>query len=225
MFAHFSQVAADNESLKIEQKVDHLWSQALVIEDADDNKVKLKNGTIITIDPREKLFFSLFEAEVSKLVNESSISTMDSKTLHKLYMVLNKISFYSQSKKVTNSFRDFVELTEGKVEYHYIFVRSLVESLIAQWSFQDAVHISSVLPELIELKLPKLEELVSYNENSNIQYQYVYDTNLWADIGYWNTPTLYFFNESGDLLKQIVGWPEAGNKDEVLEAMHLIGLL
>lgn len=68
-----------------------------------------------------------------------------------------------------------------------------------------------------------VESVLKTNSESSIKYHYVYREAEWPEIDYWGTPAFYFY-KSGRLLRKIVGWPQEGRRQEILEALRLTGL-
>lgn len=50
-----------------------------------------------------------------------------------------------------------------------------------------------------------------------------YKRSEWPGINGWETPTFYFLRQ-GRVVKVVTGWPDTGRRNELVEAMHAIGL-
>lgn len=70
-----------------------------------------------------------------------------------------------------------------------------------------------------------LAETLKANEEIDLNpFAHVYSTSDWPEIGYWGTPTFYFYY-NGQLEHQLVGWPGKDNITELKKGLAKIGLL
>ncbi|MDP5138653.1 hypothetical protein ORJ04_22145 [Rheinheimera baltica] len=82
------------------------------------------------------------------------------------------------------------------------------------------------LPEIIWLTKPVYKRdaalLSDYRNSTGIAYDIVYNSALWPQIRYWGTPTAYFML-NGEVIHQIVGWPDNGREAEFKLGLRKIG--
>ncbi|RDH41501.1 hypothetical protein [Zooshikella ganghwensis] len=83
-------------------------------------------------------------------------------------------------------------------------------------------HSSWLIPVEGEFNTRKV--LSTNSENFPIEMKYAYKKNEWPEIGYWGTPTLYFYKD-GMLKRQLVGWPPEGQEKLLLQNLKAIDLL
>ncbi|MBD3653170.1 hypothetical protein [Kangiella sp.] len=68
-------------------------------------------------------------------------------------------------------------------------------------------------------------ETLEANQASNLSpFAYAHAKSDWPEIGYWGTPTFYFYY-NGQLRHQLVGWPGEANIAELKKGLVMIGLL
>jgi len=51
-----------------------------------------------------------------------------------------------------------------------------------------------------------------------------YDYHEWPMIDRWYTPVFYFLR-NGRLVSEVIGWPRAGRKTEIVAALQNVGLM
>ena len=79
-----------------------------------------------------------------------------------------------------------------------------------------------LVPPSGSLSLSKWEKINS--QYPEVQMQLSHSRSQWPEIGYWATPTMYFYKK-GKLFSQLIGWPPEGREEELIMAMKELKLL
>ncbi len=79
-----------------------------------------------------------------------------------------------------------------------------------------------LVPPSGSLFLSKWEKINS--QYPEVKMQLSHSKSQWPEIGYWATPTMYFYKK-GKLFSQLIGWPPEGREEELIIAMKELELL
>jgi hypothetical protein len=82
-------------------------------------------------------------------------------------------------------------------------------------------HVRWIAPVDRDLNLDVLQRWNA--EHPDAVMTIAYSRSQWPQLENWGTPTFYFLKD-GKLLRTVEGWPEAGRKQELLDAARAIGL-
>ena len=83
-------------------------------------------------------------------------------------------------------------------------------------------HVKWLIPQSYDLNFNSVQ---NWNHtHPELPMTIAYFSKEWPSIDYWGTPSFYFFKD-GILHSKVIGWPREGNKEKLLEALRLIGLI
>jgi len=279
-----------------------VWDRATEIEDVRESKIELQQTYYAISDPRNVNLRKLFYDYIKPNFNRAKLIELSEPELHKLFMIISKLSFYTQEDDILNFFNLLLKQVSSENLSLVTYARTLRSRYVANWMFSEALELESeynllgesslielegevtkarqvVIPSLSKGKLRnvdnfnhashvvivgspfctpserftnwlnknqelkkvivensvwitkqngdlRIKETILYNStNDNVPYSFVYKEAQWPSVTYWGTPTLYFFDENNNLVRQVVGWPREGREKSLLEALSAINLL
>lgn len=302
LFCQFSG-ATEIVQKNVANSIDLILARVITIEVQDPITSNLRNGNAVLIDNRASKFTNLFEREVRPLLSSDAISNAPYKVIHKLFLILKKICFYTNNHEVTRAYAKLLNMLKEKLPTPKRYAKGLQERFIADWSLTEARRAGlqyalgpiSIPPLLQNISFStsekssyvrvsegkvtqkvfkpmagkgyivvigspfcnpskrfvdwlnenrefkstfkesaiwlskqngniRFKEVVGYNKNNDVQYNYILRKQNWPEILNWNTPIIYFFDSNGDLNSQIVGWPSKGRQAELEISLMAIGL-
>ena len=122
------------------KSADYLWEQTLLIESYKEIETPLELHHILVSDPKPRAFTNFFHNCIKPHYDEFKIKSLSKEDQHKFYLVLRKLTFYSQNKEALGLFRVFLDTLQSAGPLNISkYASTLHERYITNWMFIEAI--------------------------------------------------------------------------------------